>query len=164
MPRPACAAQPTTSAAKAGSSTAGNAAQQAFLYSNGAMTSLGTLGGSGTSSKATGINNTGQVVGFSNTAGEGEGNANYQAFLYSNGTMTNLGTLGGTFSVGSAINQVVAVQGEAKQAAMDLLAGGKGDIHNVALAAQRAELSMELFQQVRNKFVQAYQEIMKMPM
>ena len=46
---------------------------------------------------------------------------------------------------------------------MDLLMRGTGDIHNVALASQRAELSMELFQQVRNKFVQAYQEIMKMP-
>jgi flagellar hook-basal body complex protein FliE len=34
----------------------------------------------------------------------------------------------------------------------------------VALAAQRADLSFEMFQQVRNKFVQAYQEIMKMPM
>ena len=47
---------------------------------------------------------------------------------------------------------------------MDLLTGGKGDVHSVALASQRAELSLELFQQVRNKFVSAYQEIMKTPM
>ncbi len=47
---------------------------------------------------------------------------------------------------------------------MQLLTGGKGDISSVALASQRAELSLELFQQVRNKFVSAYQEIMKMPM
>jgi len=64
----------------------------------------------------------------------------------------------------SAMNQVESDQQTAKAAATDLLAGGKGDIHNVALATQRAELSMELFQQVRNKFVQAYQEVMKMPM
>ena len=64
----------------------------------------------------------------------------------------------------SAMNQVESDQQTAKVAATDLLAGGKGDIHNVALASQRAELSMELFQQVRNKFVQAYQEVMKMPM
>ncbi|HWE49101.1 MAG TPA: flagellar hook-basal body complex protein FliE [Bryobacteraceae bacterium] len=64
----------------------------------------------------------------------------------------------------SAIQQVESDQQTAKAAATDLLAGGKGDIHNVALATQRAELSMELFQQVRNKFVQAYQEVMKMPM
>jgi flagellar hook-basal body complex protein FliE len=65
---------------------------------------------------------------------------------------------------GSAVNQVETSQQAAKSAAMDLLAGGKGDVHNVALASQRAELSLELFQQVRNKFVSAYQEIMKMPM
>jgi flagellar hook-basal body complex protein FliE len=69
-----------------------------------------------------------------------------------------------TDAFGSAINQVESSQQDAKSAAMDLLAGGKGDVHSVALASQRAELSLELFQQVRNKFVQAYQEIMKMPM
>jgi len=65
---------------------------------------------------------------------------------------------------GNAVNQVESAQQTAKSAAMDLLAGGKGDVHSVALASQRAELSLELFQQVRNKFVSAYQEIMKMPM
>jgi flagellar hook-basal body complex protein FliE len=64
----------------------------------------------------------------------------------------------------SAINQVETAQQNAKSAAVDLLTGGKGDVHTVALVAQRAELSLELFQQVRNKFVSAYQEIMKMPM
>ena len=47
---------------------------------------------------------------------------------------------------------------------MDLLTAGKGDVANVALATQKAQLSLDLFQQVRNKFVSAYQEIMKMPM
>ncbi len=64
----------------------------------------------------------------------------------------------------SAVNQVEGAQQTASSAAADLLAGGKGDVHSVALASQRAELSLELFQQVRNKFVSAYQEIMKMPM
>jgi flagellar hook-basal body complex protein FliE len=64
----------------------------------------------------------------------------------------------------SAVNQVESSENTAQSAAMDLLANGTGDVHSVALAAQRAELSLELFQQVRNKFVQAYQEIMKMPM
>jgi flagellar hook-basal body complex protein FliE len=80
--------------------------------------------------------------------------------------LSGSGTSGGDFaaSLGAAINQVESTQQSARTAAMDLLAGGKGDIHTVALATQRAELSMELFQQVRNKFVQAYQEVMKMPM
>ena len=72
----------------------------------------------------------------------------------------------GTFAdaIGAAISQVESARATAKSAASDLLIGGKGDIHDVALAAQRADLSLELFQQVRNKFVSAYQEIMKMPM
>jgi flagellar hook-basal body complex protein FliE len=67
-------------------------------------------------------------------------------------------------AIGAAISQVESAQASAQTAANDLLTGGKGDVHTVALAAQKAELSLELFQQVRNKFVQAYQEIMKMPM
>src|SRR5665213_3040381 len=67
-------------------------------------------------------------------------------------------------ALGSAIGAVESAGASAKTAAGDLLIGGKGDVHNVALATQRAELSLELFQQVRNKFVQAYQEVMKMPM
>lgn len=80
--------------------------------------------------------------------------------------VTGAATPGMSFAdvLGNAVNEVESAQQTAKSAAMDLLAGGKGDVHSVALAAQRAELSLELFQQVRNKFVSAYQEIMKMPM
>jgi flagellar hook-basal body complex protein FliE len=80
--------------------------------------------------------------------------------------ITSSGTPGVSFAdvFGGAVNQVESSQQSAKSASMDLLAGGQGDVHTVALASQRAELSLELFQQVRNKFVSAYQEIMKMPM
>jgi flagellar hook-basal body complex protein FliE len=73
---------------------------------------------------------------------------------------------GGGFedAVSAAIGHVEGAQAQAQAAASDLLINGNGDVHTVALAAQSAELSMELFQQVRNKFVSAYQEIMKMPM
>lgn len=67
-------------------------------------------------------------------------------------------------AIGSAISHVENAQASARTAATDLLMKGQGDIHTVALASQRADLSLELFQQVRNKFVSAYQEIMKMPM
>ena len=71
--------------------------QHAFLYSNGTMTDLGTLGG--TVSVATGINTAGQVVGNSNITGD----VDFHAFLYNNGTMTDLGTFGGTISSASGI-------------------------------------------------------------
>jgi len=56
----------------------------AFLYSGGVMKDLGTLSGA-SSSRASGLNNNGQVVGESGG----------KAFLYSNGVMTGLSTLPG---------------------------------------------------------------------
>jgi flagellar hook-basal body complex protein FliE len=67
-------------------------------------------------------------------------------------------------AISGALNAVESSQRTAESATADLLMNGKGEVHTVALATQNAELSLELFQQVRNKFVSAYQEIMKMPM
>ena len=61
---------------------------RAFLYSNGAMKNLGTLGTDFTTSRARGINNRSQVIGYSRTRG-----GQQYAFLYSNGAMLNLGML-----------------------------------------------------------------------
>jgi len=52
--------------------------------------------------------------------------------------------------------------GEANTAVSDML-GGSGDVHDAMIALQRAETSLELTIQVRNKLVQAYQDIMRMP-
>jgi flagellar hook-basal body complex protein FliE len=38
-----------------------------------------------------------------------------------------------------------------------------GDVHDAMIALQRAEMSLQLTIQVRNKLLQAYQEIMRMP-
>jgi flagellar hook-basal body complex protein FliE len=79
-------------------------------------------------------------------------------------TRTGSSTGGFAGAISAAIGNVEAAQSQAQVAASDFLVHGNGDVHTVALAAQSAELSLELFQQVRNKFVSAYQEIMKMPM
>ena len=51
------------------------------------------------------------------------------------------------------------------QASVDRFLNGEGEeLHQVALAAQRADLSFEMLLQVRNKVVNAYQEIMRMQM
>lgn len=60
-----------------------------------------------------------------------------------------------------AIGAVDQPQQQASQA-VDQFLHGNGDLHNVALATERAELSFDLAMQVRNKVVSAYQEIMKM--
>jgi len=59
------------------------------------MTDLGTLGG--TESLARGINDSGQVVGYSATA-----SGHWYAFLYYGGTMADLGTLGGPTAMHTA--------------------------------------------------------------
>jgi len=65
----------------------------AFLWTDGVMKDLGTLGG--TNSVAFGINDSGQVVGYSITA-TGE----THPFLWTDGVMQDLGTLGEAYFIG----------------------------------------------------------------
>ena len=60
------------------------------------------------------------------------------------------------------IKPVEQSQAQAQQAVEGFLSGNNEELHSVALASQRAELQFELFLQVRNKAVSAYQEIMRM--
>ena len=70
---------------------------RAFLYRNGAMSPLGTLGGD--YSYAYGISLAGEIAGDSATAGGVQ-----HAFLWKNGAMTDIGTLGGDRSQANGIN------------------------------------------------------------
>jgi len=60
------------------------------------------------------------------------------------------------------IGKVEQSQTQAQQAVGNFVTGGNEELHSVALATQRAELEFDMFLQVRNKVVQAYQEIMRM--
>src|SRR5262245_1520492 len=51
----------------------------------------------------------------------------------------------------------------AANAAVGQMLDGRGDVHEAMIALQRAELTLQLTVQVRNKLVQAYQDIMRMP-
>lgn len=64
----------------------------------------------------------------------------------------------------SAIQSVESSRQNAETQVAGFLSGEGQEIHQVVMATQRAELSFELFQGVRNKVVQAYQEIMRMQM
>jgi len=73
----------------------------------------------------------------------------------------------GAFSdvLSSAINEVEGARTSADQTIDKFLSGeGSQDLHSTILASQRADLEFQMFMQVRNKVVSAYQEIMKMPM
>ena len=63
----------------------------------------------------------------------------------------------------SAIGNVEAFSRNASASVERFLAGEGEELHTTILATQRAELSFEMFLQVRNKVVSAYQEIMRMP-
>lgn len=62
----------------------------------------------------------------------------------------------------TAVNTVQGTQAQANQAIQDFLSGNNEDVHSTVIATQRADLTFEMFMQVRNKVVSAYQEIMKM--
>lgn len=62
----------------------------------------------------------------------------------------------------SAIQQVEASRTTADNAVQSYLSGENQELHSTILATQTAELQFDMFMQVRNKVVSAYQEIMKM--
>jgi len=60
------------------------------------------------------------------------------------------------------VGQVEQSQAQANKSVENFLTGGNEELHSVALASQRAELEFDLFLQVRNKVISAYQEVMRM--
>ena len=62
----------------------------------------------------------------------------------------------------SAIHSVEAAEQNASASVDRFLSGEGEELHDTIMSVNRAELSFEMFLQVRNKVVGAYQEIMKM--
>jgi flagellar hook-basal body complex protein FliE len=61
-----------------------------------------------------------------------------------------------------AIDQVNQTQQEAEKAAQDFAIGESQSIHDTIIRLEKADLSLRLLTQVRNKVVEAYQEVMRM--
>ena len=61
-----------------------------------------------------------------------------------------------------AVQNVNAAQKEADVKMQELATGKNNNIHDVMLSAEKADVSLKLMVQVRNKIIEAYQEIMKM--
>lgn len=60
--------------------------------------------------------------------------------------------------------QGVADQEQNAHAVTDQFLVGNADVSDVMIASTKAELSLEMTSQVRNKVVEAYQEVMRMQM
>ena len=61
-----------------------------------------------------------------------------------------------------AVGRVEGYRVQSEKAVNGFLRGEDEEIHKVAVATQQAELSFDLFLQVKNKVIQAYQEVMRM--
>lgn len=91
---------------------------RAFLWKNGRMRDLGTLG-TGNDATANFINRRGQIAGNSYTNATPNGTTGVPTvdpFLWDRGRMIDLGTLGGTFSLVSAMNDRGQVVGQSNLA------------------------------------------------
>jgi flagellar hook-basal body complex protein FliE len=63
-----------------------------------------------------------------------------------------------------AVGRMDQIQKSTSATVDGFLSGENEEVHQVALATQRSELAFDMFMQVRNKFVSAYQEVMRMQM
>ena len=80
-------------------------------------------------------------------------------------TTTSTSTSGGE-SFGDTLKKLVdGVEGSSDQAntAVNGMLDKSVDVHDAMIALQRAEMSLQLAVQIRNKLVSAYQEVMRMP-
>jgi len=64
----------------------------------------------------------------------------------------------------NALDDVQRTQDQADQAIHKLATGELQDVHQVMVAFEQAKLSMTLLVEVRNKLVETYQEISRLPL
>ncbi len=61
-----------------------------------------------------------------------------------------------------ALGEVHALQGKANEAIQQMVGEGKGDLQDTMIALEKADVSFRLMMQIRNKVLDAYQEIIRM--
>jgi len=61
-----------------------------------------------------------------------------------------------------ALNKVNSAQVEAQQLTQEFTLGNDVELHQVIIATEKASLALQLTMQIRNKAIDAYQEIMRM--
>jgi flagellar hook-basal body complex protein FliE len=89
-----------------------------------------------------GINTTPRTTGTQAVAATGE--SGFAAFLQ------------------QALGQTAATDYADKTTALSAVLGQSDDIHGAVIAAEKAEIALNLTLQIRNKLVESYQEIMRM--
>ncbi len=64
--------------------------------------------------------------------------------------------------VGDAVGDVTRLEDEAQKAVTGLMTGSGVDVHQAMIATEKASMAFELSLAVRNKALQAYQQVMSM--
>lgn len=65
--------------------------------------------------------------------------------------------------LGEMVDKVNQTQFEADKAVQKLATGESKGLHEVMIAVEKSSISFQFLTQVRNKAVEAYQEVMRMP-
>ena len=99
-------------------------------------------------------------------------NAMTNAITSVSGTSSDVGTsatsatgtdgTGFAASLGNAVDGLQQLQGDSKTLALKAVTGNLDDIHDATIASTRAQVTLELVAAVRNKGVDAFNEIMRM--
>ncbi|KKB38980.1 flagellar hook-basal body complex protein FliE [Bacillus thermotolerans] len=63
-----------------------------------------------------------------------------------------------------SIDQVSKAEGESASLTGKMIRGENVDLHQVLIASQKSSVTLQLTMEVRNKAIEAYQEIMRMQM
>jgi len=66
-------------------------------------------------------------------------------------------------TLNNAMDQVGQLQSEADGKVAQLLTGNGQDVHSAMIAVEKASLAFQMMVQVRNKIVQAYQQVSGIP-
>ena len=61
-----------------------------------------------------------------------------------------------------AVKEVNSLQQQSQETKTQLLTGNVEDLHQVLIAGEKANVALQLTVQIRNKIVEAYQDIMRM--
>lgn len=91
-------------------------------------------------------------------------NAGLTAISGASAAPATSGTGGGSFgnALTGAIDDLQQLQGTSDKLAIQAVTGNLDDIHNATLASTRAQVTLELVAGMRNKAVDAFNEIMRM--
>jgi flagellar hook-basal body complex protein FliE len=83
-------------------------------------------------------------------------------FVSGAGAVTGTDGSGFASTLTGAVDNLQQLQSTSKELAVSAVTGDLSDIHNATLASSRAQITLELMATVRNKGVDAFNEIMRM--